>query len=125
MITIESGGYTCTGNKLTIPSLQINTASASNVLKVKYNKQITEICDESDTAFLEAVGLVGMILTIILIGGAIAMLFLSFKGIINIDLRDYSWGEMLTGVMVIGLTFLLLATMAYLIGGSYCPAIGG
>ena len=88
------------------------------------NSSITSICDESDLTFLEASALAGILLTIILVVGVIGFLVLSFKGVIEIDnLNGISLEEVIWGTLIIGFVFFVLATMAFLIGGNYCPAI--
>jgi len=111
--TVENTNYDC--EEIGIASNDIN------------NEQITEICNESGLTFLEASAIAGVLLTIVLIGGAIAIMMLAFSGFITIDPRNinFQMTDLLAGVLVTGLAFLVLATMAFLVTGTYCPAIGG
>ena len=116
----------CSNDKMTFILTEI--PAGNSLLTLNLNKAILDICDASDTSFLETSQLAGMILTIILIGGVLAITFLSFSGVGGINLgsfkpADITLNEIIGGILVIGLTFLIIATLAFLIGGSYCPAI--
>ena len=112
--TVENTNYDCE---------EIGIAFSNDI----NNEQITEICNESGLTFLEASAIAGVLLTIVLIGGAIAIMMLAFSGFITIDPRNinFQMTDLLAGVLVTGLAFLVLATMAFLVTGTYCPAIGG
>jgi len=85
---------------------------------------LSEICTESNLTFIEASAIAGILLTIILIGGVITILLMSFNGFIDIDgIRGISLEEVIGGILVIGLLFLVIATMSFLMGGTYCPTV--
>lgn len=116
----------CTNNQLTFTLNDI--PSGASLLTLNSNQAIIDICNESDMTFTDAAGIAGIILTIILIGGALSIVLLSFSGVGGINLgnfkpADITLSGMILGILIVGLTFLVIATMAYLIGGSYCPAI--
>ena len=122
--------YTCTDGSIQFNNIPIEPASGSNVFSLTYNQAIRTICDESDSSFLEAASIAGILLTIILIGGVITVLFLGFSGVIDLDglsksVEGISLTEVIYGILVVGLVFLVIATLSFLIGGNYCPAIGG
>lgn len=119
--TVDKSQVTCSGNTAIISGLTIAYAQNSNELKFG---SINSICDESDNSFLQAAALAGIMLTIVLIGSVIALLALSFNGVINLDnIKGMELQDVVAGILIIGLLFIVIATMAYLIGGNVCPAI--
>lgn len=124
---LNTGDYTCNNNQATII---LTVELGENTLTLENNNAIQTICDQSDITYTDAAGLAGIILTIILIGGVLAITLLSFSGVTNFNLgsfkpADLTLTEIIGGIIIIGLTFLVIATMAFLTGGNYCPAIGG
>lgn len=116
----------CTNDQATFILTDIPTGES--ILSLELNQAIIDICAESDITFTDAAGIAGLILVIILVGGAVAMMLLSFTGVGGIDLgrfkpAELTLTELIWGIVIVGLTFLILATMAFVIGGSYCPAI--
>lgn len=125
--TLNSGDYTCSNDKVALSILGLE--SGLNTLTATSNQNIQDICSQSDLTFLEAATLAGVLLTILLLGGVVSIVLLSFSGVGGISLgsfkpADVTLSEVILGIIVIGLTFLIIATMALIIGGSYCPAIG-
>lgn len=106
-----------------IPSYDVFTLSSTDSVDLN----ILNICNESDLTFVEASALAGIILTILFVVTIIGVLILGFAGIIDIDnvisnMKDFSTEQLVSSVLIIGLVFMTLITMAFLIGGSVCPA---
>lgn len=120
------GDYTCSNNKVTLLNIPIEPATSSNEFTINYNQGLQSTCSESTSTFSGASGIVGMILTIVFISVVLGAFLLSFSGIIDMDfnVKEIDWKMLVTGVIVVGVTFLLLATMVYLIGDKVCVAFG-
>jgi tetrahydromethanopterin S-methyltransferase subunit G len=113
--------YSCSGNTLTIVNAVINPSSESNVIQIRLS-QIDGICDSSIDNYSQAIGLVGLILTIILVGAVIGIIFAYNQGLIEFDTREISFGQIAGGVLIVLFTMLIIATLVY-ITESYCPAL--
>lgn len=116
----------CTNDQATFILTDIPTGDS--ILLLSENGAIVDICAESDITFMDAAGIAGILLTIILIGAGLAIMLLSFTGVGGINLGSFkpaelTLSEMIWGIIIVGLTFLIIATMAFVIGGNYCPAI--
>lgn len=91
------------------------------------NSDILNICSSSGSSLITAVGIAGILFIIVLVGFIITILMLSFKGIIDIGdiVSDLTYDKIIGTVMSVLLTFLALATLAYLFLEKYCTALGG
>jgi len=101
-------------------------ANNSNILTITYtNLAISNICSEGTLSLSDSVTLVGIMLTILFVGGVISILILSFNGYINTSFspQNLDLDSILKGVMIIGLTFLFLLTFVYIFSHAYCGAI--
>lgn len=107
----------------------INLTNGDTTLTIENTKQIASICEQGGFTFLDAISLVGIILTLILISVVFAVLLGSFAGFIDINpdhLRQkLDFKVILISIMTILLTGLLLVTVAFVFNGAYCSAIGG
>ena len=114
--------YVVTGTS----SQNFSAGMASATLTVGLRTGIQAVCEDSDVTFSEASQLAGLILTILLVGLVLGTLILSVTGVIDIQ----KLGGVMTlenapaMIVVIGLTFLVLATMSFLIASNVCVAFG-
>jgi len=85
------------------------------------------ICSDSDAAWVDAAQLTGLLFTIGLVGLILSILVLSFTGIIDVGRLQNSMTleDAPAMITIIGLTFLVIATMSYLIADNICIAYGG
>jgi hypothetical protein len=122
--TWEPSEYTCTSGAVTLSSILLEPGS--NSFGLSFNQAMEDICTSSDNTFAGATGLVGLILTMIFLTVILGALILSSTGLVNLDfnIKEIDWKMLVTGVIVVGITFLLLATMVYLIGERACAAFG-
>ena len=85
---------------------------------------IAGICSDSDNAFIDAIPLVGIILTVILVGAVLAILVGVMMGYINISNLSFNpatdMDSLIKGALIVGLTGLIIATLAYILGGTLC-----
>lgn len=95
-------------------------------LIVRLRTGVEGACDDSDTAWQDAVGIAGLLFTIVLVGIVITTLTLLLTGVIDPGrLAGEFTLESAPGIiMVIGITFLVIATMSFLIASSVCVAFG-
>lgn len=86
-----------------------------------------QICSDGELTMGEAAQLAGILLTIILVGTVLATLVMSFSGMIDLNKlgSELSLDKLPGAILIIGLTFLILATMALILGSTVCGAFGG
>lgn len=130
--TWNVGDYTCdkSGIFTSRGVIQLNITgieTGDNTLDIDYNRQIQTICQDSGSAITTALGIASILFTIVLVGFVITILMLSFKGSIDIGdvVSDLTFDKIIGTVMSVLLTFLFLATLAYVFLEKYCAAIGG
>lgn len=87
---------------------------------------IENICADTQTTWTDAVGIAGLLFSLVLIGIVLTTLILSFSGIIDIGsvTGQFSIENAPSIIIVIGLTFLVIATMSFLIANNVCVAFG-
>lgn len=87
---------------------------------------VESVCVDSDISWQDATGLAGLIMVILLVGLVLGTLVLSFTGIINIGAigETLSLENAPSVIVIVGLTFLVIATMSFLIASNVCVAFG-
>lgn len=87
---------------------------------------VLAVCSESDLAWTDAAALAGLIMIILLVGLVLGTLVLSVTGIIDIGAigETISLENAPSIIVVVGITFLVIATMSFLIAGNVCTAFG-
>ena len=122
-------GITCLNGTSNISNLFWNTPNAnydsSSYCFIPPYDPIDAICSEAGISFIDAAGLIGLLMTILFIGTVLSFLVLSFKGVIEIGeiAQDMSLEKLVGGIIVIGLTYLILSTMAFVLINGFCGAI--
>lgn len=106
-----------------------NTGYAGYVLVVQ-NPPVTpmeKICGDSSATFIEASAIAGILMVIVLIGAVLVVLIGSVKGTFNLGvISEYITLEKLPSMIImIALTYLVLATMAFIFLNNICPVYGG
>lgn len=98
----------------------------STVFDFEVKNQISSICEDTDQTWRDASALTGLILVISLIGLVLGGLVLSFTGIIDLgNISDkFTIENAPQMIIVVGLTFLVIATMSFLIASNVCIAYG-
>ena len=102
----------------------IEEAANSNEIRLYPSAEIQQVCSESEESMQSAVRIIGLLLTIILIGSVIGLLFAYMNGYIDLDvnIRNITFEQIVGGVLIIAFTALLIITVVY-ITSSYCPAL--
>ncbi len=88
--------------------------------------QVEDICDEGTLSLSDAVSLTGIIMTILFLSAVVALLVATFSGYVDlgeVKSESINLENVLRGVLVLGVTFLIIATMVYLLGSAYCGAL--
>jgi hypothetical protein len=121
----EIGDYICSNNLVELDITGIEYATGSNTLLVYLNQGRQTVCDEANASFADAVALAGILLTVVLVAGALSILFLGFSGVIDLgeltsQIEGIKLSSVLSAVMIIGLLFLMIATLVVIFAGSYC-----
>jgi hypothetical protein len=106
-----------------------NTGYVSYTLTVQ-NPPLTpmeKICGDSSATFIEASAIAGILMVIVLIGAVLVVLIGSVKGTFNLGvISEYVTLEKLPSMIImIALTYLVLATMAFILLNNICPVYGG
>jgi hypothetical protein len=87
---------------------------------------LNTICNEAGLSFLDAVKLVGLIFTVILLITAVGIFISVGAGYFSLDdlkFEGISIKALAGIVMIIAVTFFIIATMAFIINGAFCTAI--
>jgi hypothetical protein len=120
-ITCNSADYSCNNNQVTFNSINLN--QNINLFSIEYSGT-TGICQAGGLTFGDAIALIGVILTVLFISVVLGFIIMSFNGTLDLEnLKNIDLNDLVKGVMIIGLSGLLLATVAYVFVSAYCGAI--
>jgi hypothetical protein len=125
VVTLVPGTYVLTITASDTFS-QNSTVAWQVVVSDTAGEGIVAVCSESDITWTDGAGIAGLIMTIMFVAIALGALFLAMSGVVDLG----RIGDMFTlenapaAVVLIGLVFLVMATMSFLIAGAVCPAFG-
>jgi hypothetical protein len=88
---------------------------------------VIAVCQDSDVSWTDAAALTGLIFTIILVALVLGTLVLAVTGIINLGIiiESINLENVPQVIVLIGVTFLVIATMSFLIASNICVVFGG
>lgn len=123
-VLLEPGTYSYIGNVTASQNYTENQTTAT--VEVAARTGVQAVCQDSDATWADGAALAGLIMVIALVGLVLATLVLSVTGIIDLgNLGDVITLEKApTIIVIVGLTFLVLATMSFLIANNVCVAFG-
>jgi hypothetical protein len=123
-VSLAAGSYVYVANVTSSQNYTNATTTATYVVTV--TSGIDAVCYDSDITFVDAAGLAGLIMVLGFLAVVITTIILSFTGVIDFGklTSEFTLERLPAIIIVVGLLFLVIATMSFLIASNVCPAFG-